>query len=116
MLRRLRRSFSEIAAATAEVRQHRQKQEQRAVERSLLAQFDALATREEQVWAALLGMLATRRASGYDEAVTHLAALRDLVAQRNQRPAFDAQLAAVIAHYGGSAARLRRLREHKLMV
>lgn len=109
-----RRSFSEIAAASEEVRQQRQKQEQREAERARLAKLDALAKREEQVWAELPGMLARRTASGYDEAVTNLAELHALAAHRNQRPAFDTRLAEVVAPYAGSAALQRRLREKKL--
>jgi hypothetical protein len=110
-----RRTFSAIMAAVEEVRKERKAREQREAERARLAKLDALAKREEQVWAALPGLLARRIASGYDEAVAHLADLRDLAVQRKQRAAFDARLSEVLAPYANSAALLRRLREKKLV-
>ena len=83
--------------------------------RARLAKLDALAKREEQVWAALPGLLARRIASSYDEAVAHMADLRDLAVHRKQRAAFDARLSDLLAPYASSAALLRRLREKKLV-
>jgi hypothetical protein len=94
-------------AAVEQVRKDRTAHEQREAERIRLAKLDALAKREEQVWAALPGLLARRIASGYDEAVAHLADLRDLAVHRKQRAAFDARLSEVLAPYanfGGACA------------
>jgi hypothetical protein len=110
-----RRPFSAIVAAVEDVRKERLAREQREAERARLAKLDALAKREEQVWAALPGLLARRIASGYDEAVAHLADLRDLAVHRKQRAAFDTRLSEVLAPYATSAALLRRLREQKLV-
>lgn len=110
-----RRPFSAIVAAVEEVQKERLVREQREAERARLAKLDALAKREEQVWAALPGLLARRIASGYDEAVAHLADLRDLAVHRKQRAAFDARLIDLLVPYASSAALLRRLREQKLV-
>jgi hypothetical protein len=110
-----RRSFSAIVAAVEEVRRSRQEHERREAERARLAKLDALAQREEQVWAVLPGLLARRIASSYDEAVAHLADLRDLAAHRGQRAAFDARLSELLAPYASSTGLLRRLREQKLV-
>jgi hypothetical protein len=59
--------------------------------------------------------LVRRTASGYDEAVAHLAELRNLAVHRKQRASFDAQLRDVLAPYAASAALQRRLREKKLV-
>ena len=101
-------------AAVEEVRKERMAREQREAERAWLAKLDALAKREEQVWAAVPALLARRIASGYDEAVAHLADLRDLAVHRQQRAAFDARLSDLLAPYTSSAALLRRRREKKL--
>jgi len=110
-----RRSFSAIVAAAEVVRQQRKAREQQAAERARLAKLDALAQREQQVWAQLPGLLAERKASGYAAAVAHLADLRDLAVHRKQRAAFDTRLSEVLAPYASSAALLRRLREQKLV-
>ncbi len=96
------------------MRRKRKERERREAERARLAKLDALAKREEQVWAQVPDLLARRSASGYDEAVAHLAELRDLAVHRNQRAAFDARLRDVLAPYMTSAALQRRLREQKL--
>jgi hypothetical protein len=109
-----RRTFSAIVAASEDVRRQRKERERREAERVRLANLDALAKREQQVWAQLPGLLARRTASGYDEAVAHLAELRDLAIHRGQRAAFNAQLRDVLAPYATSPALQRRLREKKL--
>jgi len=91
------------------------KRERQEAERARLAKLDALAKREDQVWAQVPGLLARRTASGYDEAVAHLAELRDLAIHRGQRAVFDARLRNVLAPYVGSAALQRRLHEKKLV-
>ncbi len=96
------------------MRRKRKERERREAERARLAKLDALAKREEQVWAQVPDLLARRSASGYDEAVAHLAELRDLAVHRGQRAAFDARLRDVLAPYMTSAALQRRLREQKL--
>ncbi|MDQ2997150.1 MAG: hypothetical protein M3R61_08865, partial [Chloroflexota bacterium] len=110
-----RRSFSQIMAAVELVRKERMLREQREAERARLAKLDALAQREQQVWAQLPELLALRSASGYDQAVAQLAELRDLAVHRGQRTTFDAQLNDLLAPYATSAALLRRLREQKLL-
>jgi hypothetical protein len=110
-----RRTFSAIVAAAGDVRRQRQQRERQEAERARLAKLEALAKREEQVWAQLPGLLAQRTARGYDQAVAHLAELRDLAVHRKQRAAFDARLKDVLAPYATSAALLRRLREKKLV-
>jgi hypothetical protein len=110
-----RRTFSAIAASAEEVQRKREDRERQEGERAWLRQLDALAKREEQVWAQLPGLLAERTASGYGEAVRHLAELRDLAVHRGLRAAFDARLRDVLAPYVTSAALQRRLREKKLV-
>jgi hypothetical protein len=110
-----RRPFSAIAAKVKEVRKERTAREKRAAERARLAKLDALAKREEQVWTTLPALLARRIANSYDQAVAHLADLRDLAVHRGQRAAFDTRLSELLAPYATSAALLRRLREKKLV-
>jgi hypothetical protein len=110
-----RRTFSAIVAAAEEVRRNRKARERQEAERARLAKLDALAKREAQVWAQLPELLARRTASGYDEAVAHLAELRDLAIHRNQRAAFDARLRDVLAPFASSAALQRRLHQKKLV-
>jgi len=109
-----RRTFAAIVGASEEVRRQRQQRERQEAERARLAKLDALAKREEQVWAQVPDLLARRTASGYEEAVAHLVELRDLAIHRQQRAAFDARLRDVLAPYATSAALQRRLREKKL--
>jgi hypothetical protein len=109
------RTFSTIAAAAGEVRSQRQKRERQEAERVRLAKLEALAKREEQVWAQIPGLLAQRTARGYDEAVAQLAELRDLAVHRKQRAQFDARLQGVLAPFATSAALQRRLHEKKLV-
>ncbi|HJZ48534.1 MAG TPA: hypothetical protein VKE41_15265, partial [Roseiflexaceae bacterium] len=110
-----RRTFSAIVAGAEEVRRKREERERQEAERERLARLEALAKREEQVWAQLPELLARRTASGYDEAVAHLAELRDLAVHRKQRAAFDARLRDVLAPYASSAALQRRLHQKKLV-
>jgi hypothetical protein len=108
------RTFAAIAAAANGTRQARVAQEREAAERARVAALEALARRAEQVWAEVPRLLALRTARGYDDAVAHLAQLRDLAEHQGQRAAFDARLARVIAPYAGSPALLRRLQQQRL--
>lgn len=97
-----RRLFSTIVAGAEEVCCQHKAHKREDAERAPLA-----ARRVSQARSTGLGtgpVLAQRRDSGYDEAVAHLADLRDLAVHRGQRPAFDAWLAEVIAPYAGPAA------------
>ncbi len=89
--------------------------EREQVERARLAKLDDLARREPLVWTSVSGLLAKRTGSGYDQGVALLAELRDLAIHRQQRAAFDARLADVIAPYAGSSALQRRLTEKRLV-
>jgi hypothetical protein len=110
-----RRSFAAILKASEEIRQQRLERERQQAERARVAKLEALAKREEQVWGQVPSLLARRTANSYDEAVAHLAELRDLAAHRKQRAAFDARLRNVLAPFTTSVALLRRLREKKLV-
>jgi hypothetical protein len=110
-----RRTFSAIVAAAEQVRRKREARERHEAERTRLAKLGALAKREQQVWAQVPDLLARRRASGYDEAVAHLAELRDLAVHRQQRAVFDSKLRDVLAPYATPAALQRRLRQKKLL-
>jgi hypothetical protein len=94
-----RRTFSAIITAAEEVQRKRKERERQEAERARLAKLDALAKREEQVWAQVPGLLARRSASGYDEAVAHLAELRDLAVHRKQRAGFDVRLRVLLAPF-----------------
>jgi len=111
---RLDRLAGQLQEVTEELRRQRQERERQEAERARLAKLDALAKREEQVWAQVPGLLARRTASGYDEAVAHLVELRDLAVHRKQRTAFDTRLRDVLAPYATSAALQRRLRQKML--
>lgn len=110
-----RRTFSTIAAVAEQVRGERQKRERQKHERAQLAKLEALAKREEQVWEHIPRLLGQRTAAGYEQAVAHLAELRDLAAHRKQRAEFDLRLGRLLAPFASSAALLRRLREQKLV-
>jgi hypothetical protein len=110
-----RRSFAAIAEAAKEVKRQRAAHERQEAERARLGRLEALARRAEQVWREIPPLFAQRTARGYDQAVEHLAELRDLAAHRNERAAFDARLADVVAPYITSAALQRRLKEKRLV-
>ncbi|RRR75379.1 MAG: hypothetical protein EI684_04740 [Candidatus Viridilinea halotolerans] len=120
------RTFADIQADVAQIRELRLQREraaaeqerrakQTAAEQSRRAKLEALAQREDAAWARIPALLATRTASGYQEGVALLADLRDLAVQHGQRAAFDAKLAPIIAPYATSAALQRRLRQHSLV-
>ena len=50
-----------------------------------------------------------------EQAVAHLAELRDLAAHRKERAAFDTRLADVVAPYATSVALQRRLKEKRFV-
>lgn len=110
-----RRPFPAIAEAAKQVERERKVREQREAERARLARLEALAKRAEIVWGQIPVLLAQRNASGYEQAVAHLAELRDLAVHRKERPAFDARMADVVAPYATSPALQRRLKEKGLM-
>jgi hypothetical protein len=76
-----RRTFSAIVAAALEVRHKREARKRQEAEWARLAKLEALAKRQEQVWAQVPELLARRTASGYDQAVAQLADLHDLAVQ-----------------------------------
>lgn len=110
-----RRRYSELVAASQEVKHKRQEHERKAAERAHAAKMEAFAPQAEQVWAKVPQEIARRTASGYDQATAYLVQLRELAVYRGERAAFDARLNDLIMSHDTSVALLRRFREKKLI-
>lgn len=108
------RGFADLQARVAYHRQLRVEQEKAEAERRRLENLERLAQHEAQIWVSIPYLLARRTGSGYDQAVKHLAEMRDLAVHRGTQEAFAQHLAEVIAPYIGSAALQRRLKEARL--
>ena len=83
--------------------------QERAAERAKY--LDALEAREVQSWDQLHPLIATKRPSDYDRAVTLVADLRDLAARQGSSAIFRERLRDLRARHAGKPSLIRKLNE-----
>jgi len=108
------RRSSENALRDAERRRLEQERDaqRQAAERAKC--LDALEGREAQTWDQVDALIATKRPTDYDQAVTLLTDLRDLANRKNGATAFQERLRNLCARHAAKSSLLRRLRAAKL--
>jgi hypothetical protein len=110
-----RRTVGELFAA-AEARHEQRHQEQKAqAEAKRIAELEALAQREDDVWREVDALIQQSQAKPYDQAVQLLKKLRDLAEQQGKEAVFEGHLRQICDLYSRRSALMRRLREAGLI-
>jgi len=110
-----RRSFAELAAGAAQLRQRRKQAERSQAERERHGQLAKIAKNEQALWDGVRQLVATRTASSYAQAVGILCDLRDLADHRGERPAFDARVLEIRDANPTLRSLLQRMRDARLI-
>jgi hypothetical protein len=79
-----------------------------------LKKMETLAAQESQLWQDVINLIEQKTSRSYDQAVGHLADLRELAQHQGQRPAFQSRLNKIYRDYRHLSGLLRRLRDAKL--
>jgi hypothetical protein len=79
-----------------------------------LKKMESLAAQESRLWQDVINLIGQKTTKSYDQAVGHLADLRDLAQYQDQQPAFQARLNKIYRDYRHLSGLLRRLRDAKL--
>jgi hypothetical protein len=109
-----RRTIGELQAAAERVEKEAQVRAAAEAEARHLKKMETLAAREAQLWQEILDLLGQKKAGAYDQAVQHLADLRDLARHQGQQAAFQARLNKIYRDYHNRSAFISRLRQAKL--
>lgn len=101
---------------TAAERVEKEAQAQRAVEARArhLQKMESLAVRETQLWQEIVELLEQKTARTYEQAVQHLADLRDLAQHQGEQATFQIRLNKIYQDYHNRSALIRRLHQAKL--
>ncbi len=79
-----------------------------------LKKMEALATREAQIWQEVFDLIERKTGKAYDQAIEHLADLRDLAQHQGEEATFQARLNKIYLEYRTRPGLLGRLRGAKL--
>lgn len=115
------RSVSELLAAAEERRETACREAARRTDEAIRLQqekeagfrarhLDSLRGREEEIWRMAEEQIRTRQPKQYDEAVQHLADLRDLAAREAETEAFESRFAKLWERHLRKETLLRRLK------
>jgi hypothetical protein len=110
-----RRTVGELFAA-AEAQRERRRQEQKArAEARRIAEFKALAGREDETWHEVDALIQKSQAKPYDQAVQLLIKLRDLARYQDCDIVFEGHMRQLCDLYSRRSALMRRLRQADLV-
>lgn len=108
------RRFSKLVAITDTLSQHRQRQENAAVQAKRQCQLEALAPKKAQTWNRINDLIALKQAKTYEEAVALLQDLRDLAEYQGRLSKFKQRLLTLKPDYSNRPGFLSRLQARKL--
>ena len=114
------RTVAELLSAAKAIRESRLRQERQkaALEKTRQEQaatmarekhLNSLAGRSESIWATVDRLAATRSPKNYDEAVQHVADLRELADREGRQAEFKRRLHALQNQHGAKKSLLERL-------
>jgi hypothetical protein len=110
-----RRTVSELLEAAEALRQRRRQEEKARAEARRIAEFKALAGREDETWREVDALIQQARAKPYDQAVQLLKRLRDLARYQGREAVFEDHMRQLCDLYSSRSALMRRLRQANLM-
>ena len=110
-----RRTVGALFAAVEALRERRRIEVAAAAEAKRVAEFKALAGREDETWGEVDALIQRSQAKAYDEAVQLLKPLRDLAEYQHRQLAFEERLGQIRDRYSRRSALMRRLRESGLI-
>ncbi len=109
-----RRTLAELWAAAERIEGELETKRLAAAQAAHLKRMEALAGQEAQLWQEITNLLEQKKGSTYDQAVAHLADLRDLAEHQGQQAAFQVRLNKIYRDYHNRSALVRRLQQAKL--
>jgi hypothetical protein len=102
--------------AAAEAQRERRRQEQKArAEARRIAEFKALAGREDETWCEVDALIQKSQAKPYDQAVQLLKRLRNLARYQDRDMVFEGHMRQICDLYSRRSALMRRLRQANLI-
>ena len=105
------RTVGELQSLARQWREAERRRLAQEAERKRIAELEALARREPQVWSEIDALIPRTTGSAYREAVALLVRLRALAIHQGRKPAFDQRLDAIYAQHSRRKALVRRLRD-----
>lgn len=109
-----RRTGGELLAAAIALREREHQEWAAKAEARRIAELEALARREKEVWQEVDTLIRESKAKSYDQAVPLLLKLRDLAIHQRQEAAFQDRLDQLWELYRRRHGLLRRLRQANL--
>ncbi|MBI1881645.1 MAG: hypothetical protein HYR94_25995 [Chloroflexi bacterium] len=109
-----RRTLGDLQAVAERIQKDAQARRAAEAQARHLKKMETLAARESQIWREIVGLLEQKTASAYDQAVNHLADLRDLAQHRGEPAAFQTRLNKIYRDYHNRSALIRRLHQANL--
>jgi hypothetical protein len=104
-----RRTVGQLLQEAERRRELARKRRAKAAERARIQRLEALAAREDEVWAAVDALIERKVASAYDEAVQHLGELYELAEYKGQTVAFQRRMHQIREQHSRRHALMRRL-------
>ena len=109
------RTAKELFAGAKRAKQQDAERKAAEAEKRRIAALEALALKEEPVWATVEALLAERHWTNHAKAVEHLQQLRDLADYRKTRPEFDLRMKHLRASHQHRPSIMKRLAEARLI-
>lgn len=110
----VRRTIGDLQTAAKRVQKEAQAKRVAEAQARHLKKMETLAARESQLWQEISELLEQRTANAYEQAVQHLADLRDLAQHQGEQAAFQSRLNKIYRDYHNRSALIRRLHQAKL--
>lgn len=108
------RTIGELQAAAERIEKEAEARAAAEARVRHLKKMETLAAREVQIWQEIFDLLEQKKAGAYDQAVQHLADLRDLAQHQGKQAAFQARLNKIYRDWRNRSALIKRLRQAKL--
>lgn len=109
-----RRTIGDLQTAAERIEKEARARRAAEAQARHLKKMESLAAREAQLWQEIVDLLEQKTASAYEQAVQHLADLRDLAQHQGEQTAFQTRLNKIYRDYHNRSALLRRLHQAKL--
>ena len=110
-----RRTVGELFAAAKAQRERRRQEQKARAEARRIAEFKALAGREDETWREVDALIQKSQAKPYDQAVQLLKRLRDLYRYQDRDAVFEGHMRQLCDLYSRRSALMRRLRQANLV-
>lgn len=109
------RRLSELLQNAERLSSERIRKSERAAVAARLRKLEAIAERETELWELAAGLIAQKKVTAYDAAITHLKSLQELARHRDQLSDFTVRIQSIQQKYPGLSGLRSRLQEADLL-